>query len=312
MAVFTPVSHPQLSIWLSQWSEGSLEQLSPILSGIENTNYFADTSQGRFILTLFEKLTPAELPYYLGLMHHLARQGLPCPEPRRLSHGDFFAPLQGKPAALVSRLTGASCLAPTLTQCAHLGLMLAKLHQAGSSYALTQPNPRGKPWRESSAATVRHFLPPTQQARLDQALQATTDFDPQLPHGPIHGDLFRDNVLFDGENVSGLIDFYFAGEDNWIYDLAIVVNDWCLTPDAHIDHERAITLVSAYTGQRPVLIEEQQRWPHILLSAALRFWLSRLQDFHLPRASELLQPHDPQWFETLVTHHLTQPQPWPC
>ncbi len=312
MAVFTPVSPIELSHWLSDHQAGSLLTLTPIASGIENTNYFVDTSSGHHVLTLFEKLGPAELPYYLGLMQHLAQQGLPCPKPLPLSHNALFSPLKGKPAALVSRLRGSSVIAPTLGQCEQIGKVLAQMHLAGATYTLHQENPRGTPWIQSTARQLSHLLDSGQQQRLSQALTIAPSFDPTLPHGPIHGDLFRDNVLFEGEHVSGLIDFYFAGDDNWIYDLAIVVNDWCMTPEARLDATRVTALVGAYRANRPVQPTEQATWSSQLTRAALRFWLSRLHDLHQPRASQLLQPHDPAWFDNVLSHHLEQPPSWPC
>lgn len=312
MAVFTPVSSVELSRWLSTHRLGELLSLTPIASGIENTNYFVETSMGHSVLTLFEKLSPSELPYYLGLMQHLAQHGLPCPSPRLLGEGRLCSVLNGKPAALVSRLQGSSCPNPSPSQCAHLGTVLARLHLAAATYERPMANPRGASWRQITAKQIQPLLNPAQQHQLQTALAVAPDFDLNLPHGPIHGDLFRDNVLFDGDSVSGLIDFYFAGMDNWLYDLAIVANDWCMGPDARLDKLRLQTLVSAYTKARPVEQAEQAAWPGLLVSAALRFWLSRLQDLHQPRSSELLLPHDPTWFEAILRHHLEQSPSWPC
>ncbi len=311
MAVFTPVSSTELSLWLSEYNMGPLESLDPILSGIENTNYFVQVPQGRFVLTLFEKLSTEELPYYLGLMHHLASCGLPCPQPQVATSGSFIHPLKGKPATLVSRLAGTSCFAPNQKQCANLGDMLGQLHRLAQSYPLAQANPRGEDWRRQIATHVRSYLNSEQQARLDLAMVNAMTFEATLPHGPVHADLFRDNVLFCNDTVSGLIDFYFAGQDNWIYDLAIVANDWCITPQHRLDPDRLRALLTAYTQQRPVQSSEQVLWPRALLAASLRFWLSRLHDLHQPRSSTLLKPHDPTWFENIVAQHLESPPSWP-
>ncbi|MDE2624258.1 MAG: homoserine kinase [Betaproteobacteria bacterium] len=312
MAVFTPVSRDELNAWLTRYDVGPLLEQNAIAAGIENTNYFVTTAQGRFVLTLFEKLQPSELPYYLGLMDHLARRGVPCPRPITDQHGQFFSTLCGKPASLVTRLTGQSQMAPGLSHCSVFGDLVATLHREAADYPGSLPNPRGPSWWVATAARVRPFLNAQQNAVLDEelAFQSRHRSD-NLPRGAIHADLFRDNVLFDGERVGGVIDFYFAGTDAWLYDLAIVVNDWCMTPQATLDPLRAQALVEAYNARRPVTATEQAAWPVMLRAGALRFWLSRLFDLHLPRPGEIIHPHDPTWFERILHHHIHSPSVWP-
>ncbi|MBW8073081.1 MAG: homoserine kinase [Ferrovum sp.] len=311
MAVFTTVSPEELSLWLEHYPVGTLQDLVPIAAGIENTNYFVHTSTGRYVLTLFEKLQPQELPYYLGLMNHLAAQGLPCPAPLLNQQRQFHTLLKGKPTSLVTRLNGQSQTHPTVDHCIALGHMVAHLHQAALTFEGVQGNPRGQDWRIQTSREIRPFLTTSQQALLDHALIQAVPFDSALPQGPVHADLFRDNVLFEGERISGLIDFYFAGTDSWVYDLAIVANDWCMTPQACLDPLRLSALLGAYHEKRPLASEEVQHWPRMLVTAALRFWLSRLHDQHQPRIGSLLNPHDPAWFERILTHHLEQPCPCP-
>ncbi|MDE2342514.1 MAG: homoserine kinase [Betaproteobacteria bacterium] len=312
MAVFTPVSHDDLSAWLTRYDVGQLLEQNAIAAGIENTNYFVTTTQGRFVLTLFEKLQPSELPYYLGLMDHLARRGIPCPRPIPDQNGQFFDMLCGKPASLVTRLSGQSQMSPGAAHCAVFGDLVATLHKEAADYAGSLHNPRGPAWWVATAARVRPFLNEQQNALLDrelayQSLHRSDD----LPRGAIHADLFRDNVLFDGERVGGVIDFYFAGTDAWLYDLAIVVNDWCMTAQASLDPQRVQALVGAYNARRPVTATERAAWPVMLRAGALRFWLSRLFDLHLPRPGEIIHPHDPTWFERILHHHVHNPSPWP-
>ncbi|NDU92953.1 MAG: homoserine kinase [Ferrovum sp.] len=312
MAVFTPVSREVLSQWLTQYAVGSLQEQTAIAAGIENTNYFVTTDQGRFVLTLFEKLQPAELPYYLNLMDHLAQRDIPCPRPIPDQQGRFFRMLCGKPASLVTRLSGQSQMAPTPDHCRIFGDQVARLHLAAADYPAHLPNPRGPSWWLTAAAKVRPFLNATQNDLLTQELvfQTTHRFD-ALPRGAVHADLFRDNVLFDGARVGGVIDFYFAGTDAWLYDLAIVVNDWCVTPEAMLDPARVQALVGAYHARRAVSAVEQAVWPVMLRAGALRFWLSRLFDLHQPRPGEVIHPHDPTWFERILYHHVKNPSPWP-
>jgi homoserine kinase type II len=229
MAVFTPVSPADLTPWITQFDLGNPIALEGISSGIENTNYFLDTERGHFVLTLFEKLTPAELPFYLGLMGHLADAGLPCPAPARNRSGALFAPLKGKPASVVTRLAGHSAMQPNVGHCRAMGEMTARLHLAASDYPPDQDNPRGPHWWARTAPQVLPFLPPAEQAMLRDEL--ATQFSHRLdalPRGVVHADLFRDNVLFNGGEIGGVIDFYFAGADVWLFDLAVVVNDWAI------------------------------------------------------------------------------------
>ncbi len=305
MAVFTRVTEAELSVWLGDYSLGQLLELQGIASGIENTNYFVTTSTGRFVLTLFEKLTAAELPFYLNLMAHLARHGIPCPAPVANRHNRFLGELNGKPACIVSRLAGKSLLHPDAEHCAAVGAMLGQMHVAGQSFADGMGNPRGAAWRRDAAAQVRRFLTPQDAVLLDAELafheQHVLD---DLPQGVVHADLFRDNVLFDGARVGGLIDFYFACRDALLYDVAITVNDWCVHPDGSVDAVRARALLDAYGGVRAFSAREKELWPVALRAAALRFWLSRLYDKHLPRDGEMVHVHDPEQFKRILQQHI--------
>ena len=304
MAVFTPVGIAELNPWLAQFGLPEAHALEGIPSGIENTNYFVGAGQGAYVLTLFEKLTPGELPFYLGLMDHLAQAGLPCPSPARTASGALFAPLNGKPASLVSRLRGRSVMEPDETHCAAIGAITAQLHLAAADYPATQDNPRGPRWWARTAPQVLPVMPAAEQALLDDELsvQLSHRLDP-LPRGVVHADLFRDNVLFEGTRVGGVIDFYFAGADAWLFDLAVVVNDWGIDPQAQYHPARCQALLDAYQAVRPLTAAEKRCWPVMLRAAALRFWLSRLYDLHLPRAGELIHPHDPSRFRDVLNLH---------
>jgi len=305
MSVFTTVSEPELINWLRDYSLGQLLELQGIASGIENTNYFVTTSNGRFVLTLFEKLSADELPFYLNLMSHLARHGIPCPSPVANRHNQFLGALNGKPACIVSRLSGKSTTAPNHAQCAAIGAMLGQMHIAGQSFSQIMPNPRGSAWRAATAPQVRPFLDAAQAALLDSeiALHARQNWA-TLPQGVIHADLFRDNVLMEENRVGGLIDFYFACSDALLYDVAITVNDWCMSADGMLDAACAQTYLRAYHSVRPLQESERNAWPLMLRMAALRFWLSRLFDMHLPRDGELIHAHDPRHFELILKNYI--------
>ena len=309
MAVFTSVSEAELTVWLGDYSLGQLLELQGIASGIENTNYFVTTSNGRFVLTLFEILSADELPFYLNLMAHLARHGIPCPNPVANRSNQFLGALKGKPACIVSRLSGKSTSKPNIAQCAAIGAMLGQMHIAGQSFSQIMPNPRGAAWRAATAPQVLPFLDAQQAGLLESevALHAQQDWS-SLPQGVIHADLFRDNVLLDNNRVGGLIDFYFACSDALLYDVAITVNDWCTNTSGILDEAKTQTLLRAYHAERQLQDSELSAWPLLLRVAALRFWLSRLFDKYLPRDGELINAHDPQHFERILRNHIASAQ----
>jgi homoserine kinase type II len=316
LSVFTPVAEDQLAGWLKNYSVGTLVTLAPIASGIENTNYFVTTSQGRYVLTLFERLPAAELPFYLELMAHLARHGIPCPAPVADLADRYLSTLNGKPATLVTRLPGASLENPGVEDCAELGALLARMHLAGRSYGGYLELPRGPKWWRAAAAELRPFLDPARAARLEAELQFQAQHRfAELPRGAVHADLFRDNALFEGGRISGVFDFYFAGVDCFVYDLAVCVNDWCLVDparDRRLHEAKTLALLGAYRALRPLLPAEHAAWPVMLRAAALRFWLSRLHDKHLPRPGELVKVHDPEHFHEMLALRAAPaaPAPW--
>ena len=301
MSVYTSVSHAQLSAWLEHYALGELRELKGIAAGIENTNYFVTTTHGRYVLTIFEKLRPEELPYYLNLMTHLAARRIPCPRPIPDAGGNVLGTLCGKPATLVSRLEGRDVEHPNVRQCALVGDVLGRLHNAGRDYPQSMPNPRGIDWWHGAALEVAPHMPAADAASLAQELQFQSlhRFE-DLPRGPIHADLFRDNVLFDGDAIGGIIDFYFACNDALLYDLAITVNDWCIDAGGALDAARTSALLAAYRAVRPVTPPERSAWPVMLRAGALRFWISRLFDLHCPRPGELTFAKDPAHFQRVL------------
>lgn len=308
MSVFTKVDPDELSTWLKGYSVGHLTDLRGILAGIENTNYFVTTTQGRYVLTLFEKLRPVELPFYLNLMAHLSGHGLPCPKPIASLDEQYLGELNGKPAALVTCLDGAPVTAPTADHCARVGEVLADLHLAGQRYPGHLDNLRGPKWWTATAPALLPFLDDANRAMLldEVAFQASHRLD-ALPKGVVHADLFRDNVLFHGDRIGGVIDFYFACVDVLLYDVAITVNDWCIDDDGVLDPVRTGALLEAYRSTRDFTGAEIDAWPAMLRAGALRFWVSRLYDYHLPRPGELTHAHDPSRFERILRRHREHP-----
>jgi homoserine kinase type II len=313
MSVYTPVSAADLDAWLPRYAVGGLAEITPIASGIENTNYFVTTERGRYVLTLYERLPASELPFYLNLMAHLSRSGCEVPAPIPDRTGALFSLLNGKPASLVERIDGVPVEAPDPMHCAKVGAALARLHLASQTYRPRLTNRRGPAWWRTAARAVKPYLSPSQAALLDAEIKFQTGFGRvKLEKGAIHGDLFCDNVLFDGDRVAGIIDFGFAATDFFAYDLAITVNDWCVdAAGAPLDPSLLLAMVQAYDAIRPMSAEEREAWPSLLRAAALRFWLSRLYDLHLPRPGELTHAHDPAHFERILRARVEAPSSWP-
>jgi len=317
MAVYTEVSFDEAALLVARLGLGTLNALTGIRSGIENTNYFADTDRGSYVLTLFERLGFDELPFYLELMKHLAERGIPVPGPKADAGGLILHTLQGKPAAIVDRLRGSHRLAPDTAHCASLGAMLAHMHAAAADFALHQPNLRGLPWWIETVPVVRPFLTDAQRELIETELAfqqhlAASPAYATLPRGPIHADLFRDNAMFEttpaGDQLTGLFDFYFAGIDALLFDIAVCLNDWCIDLDTgRLDETRAAVLVAAYSTVRALTPNERRLLPALMRGAALRFWLSRLWDLHLPRDASLLTAHDPAHFERVLRERIAAP-----
>ena len=355
MAVFTRVSEIEMSIWLKQYTLGYLRSITGIPSGIENSNFFIQTSTGEYVLTLFERLGSNELPFYLGLTTHLSKRGILCPAPIPDKQGNLFSFLNGKPAAIVPRLSGVCTFNPNRPQRKIVAENLARMHQAGKDYILKQDNPRGHAWRHWAADKVMPYLSDKQKDLLLDELVYQDRYQERiqnLPSGHIHADLFRDNVLFhnpcfstdspsshqiiDGEKeastessqLGGFIDFYFSGWDCFIFDIAVCVNDWCLTQSTVsennfpkttlvdednedvIDQEEINQFLLVYHQIRPLSEEEHELWTVILRAASLRFWLSRLYDFYLPRPSQMVSAHDPNHLEKILIYHRNRASSW--
>ncbi len=315
MAVFTKVTRSEAAGLMRKLGLGELTALQGCSGGIENTNYFVTTQNDgvvrEHVLTLFERLTFEQLPFYLHLMKHLATKGIPVPDPAADARGQILHKLKNKPAAVVNKLSGRSQLAPQPVHCAAVGGMLARMHLAGQDYDRQQPNLRGLDWWNETVPVVLPHLTESQAAliRSELAYQnhvAASAAYSALPGGPVHADLFRDNVMFEGDTLTGFFDFYFAGCDSFLFDLAVCLNDWCIDLPTGVHHtERAQAMVAAYQQVRPLTGVERELLPAMLRAGALRFWTSRLWDWHLPREASMLQPHDPTHFERVLRERAT-------
>jgi len=294
MSVYTNISAPELEAFLRRYQVGVLFDYTGIAAGIENTNYFVTTDQGRFVLTLFERTPAEELQYCLELMAFLADHAIPSAHPLANNAGEYLQHFKGKPAALVQRLDGASVANPDREHCRAIGATIGRMHQITMTYQATRDNDRGVEWQVNTAALIRDRLSSTEQTLLDIELDFLRHYDFKcLPQAAIHADLFRDNALFEGHTLTGLIDFYYAHIGPLIYDLAVTVSDWCFDAHGSFDTDRARAMVQAYAAQRTVIKREVNAWLACLRAAGLRFWLSRLKDQNFPRDGEITHIKDP-------------------
>ncbi len=327
MAVFTEVTRDEVAAFIAPLAVGKLTALRGIQAGIENSNFFVDTQDDKgtarhWVLTIFERLTFDQLPFYLELMRHLAQRGIPVPMPQADASGALLHRLKDKPAALVDRLPGGHQLAPDADHCAQVGAMLARMHEAGRDFAQAQPNLRGLAWWDATVPLVLPHVSTLQRELLEVELAfqhqvAGSAAYAALPRGPIHADLFRDNVMFEPggsledrghERLCGFFDFYFAGVDTFLFDIAVCLNDWCIDlSSGALAEDRAAAFVAAYESVRPLDGNERRLLPALMRAAALRFWISRLWDYHLPREASILKPHDPSHFERVLSARVASP-----
>ena len=313
MAVYTEVSFDEAFELLQSLDLGPLQSLKPCAGGIENTNYFADTNSGAYVLTLFERLSFEQLPFYLQLMKHLAERGIPVPNPAPDKNGQILHSLKGKPSAVVNKLRGASELVPSQAHCMQVGAMLARMHLAGQDFNVHQPNLRNLHWWNNTLPAILPHVTLEQRSLLlgELAYQnhiAATSAYKALPTGIVHGDLFRDNVMFEGGELTGFFDFYFAGCDKFLFDIGISLNDWCIDlPTGEHDAARANAFLSAYHAVRHLTAQERSLLPAMARAGALRFWISRLWDFYLPREASVLKAHDPTHFERVLRQRVLHP-----
>lgn len=311
MAVFTPLTTTQVQDYLHEYSLGDLISFQGITAGIENTNFFLTTTQGEFVLTIFEVLTFEQLPFYIQLMHHLASKGIKVPMPQRRNDGQLLGKILSKPCSIVTRLLGGYEATPNQTHCALAATIQAHMHLATQDYPIHQPNLRGLSWWQKTYPDIQPFLSKPLNELYQRALteQIKLQNSPEwqvLPESACHCDLFRDNVLFAGTYhtpaMGGVIDFYFAGVDKWIFDVAVAVNDWCIQRDTgEFIRPHVNRWLKEYHRIRPFSDAERAVWPQALRAAALRFWTSRLYDFYLPRSAQTLKPHDPSHFERILS-----------
>lgn len=305
MAVYTEVSDSELEAFLAEYDIGEAESFKGIAEGVENTNYVLTTDKGQYMVTLYEKrVDPKDLPFFLGLMDHLAERGINCPRPIHGRDGNALRRLAGKPAAITSFLQGMWPRRTTVKHCGPVGEALAGLHLAGRDFAIRRPNALSVAgWRPLYDGSRAHI-----DQALDRELGAEIDFfeknwPSDLPAGVIHADLFNDNVFFLHDRLSGLIDFYFACNDFLAYDVAICLNAWCFEPDNAFNATKARALLQGYDKVRPLGDAERLALPMLARGSALRFMLTRLYDWVHTPAGALVKRKDPNEYLAKLRFH---------
>ena len=310
MAVYTNVSDEQLSAFLSEYDIGEAVAFKGIAEGVENSNYYLETTTGRYILTLFEKrANPEDLPYFIALKQHLAANGFSCPLPVAAKDGTALRTLAGRPAVIVSFLQGLSPRAPNALHCRELGMGLAQLHDAARDFEQVRNNDLGPAgwlalWkgRSANAEALQSGLADKIDADLS-AIQAAASVSDALPRGTIHADLFPDNAFFLGDRFTGAIDFYFACTDALAYDLAICLNAWAFEPDGAFNFSKGANLIAGYQSVRALSEDEKRAFPVLCRGAALRFFLTRLVDWTDTPADALVKPKDPLDYAERLRFH---------
>jgi homoserine kinase type II len=307
MAVYTEVSFEELDQLLAQYDIGEALSFKGIAEGIENSNFYLQTDRGAFILTLYEKRVAAEdLPFFLGLMEHLAGRGVHCPLPVKTRDGRSLVSLNRRNAAIVTFLTGIALRRPDVAHCAAGGTALAGLHKMGEDFALRRANALGpKGWRPLAEAihdadTIEDGLTALIHGSLENLVGG---WPAGLPSGVIHADFFPDNVLFVGNEVGGVIDFYFACNDFYAYDLAVMLNSWCFELDGSYNITKGQAVIQAYKAARPLGEAEVDALPLLMRGAALRFLLTRTYDWLNPDPNALVRPKDPREYSKKLRFH---------
>ncbi|MCG8435839.1 MAG: homoserine kinase [Gammaproteobacteria bacterium] len=281
--------------------------LAGIEGGVENSNYYLETDAGVYVLTIFERQSPEAAQFGLSFMNFLASGHFPVPRLIETKDNAITSSFQDKPVAIVSCMPGSHAQEPGVSQCAEVGTLLGRMHRAAENFSGARKSSFDSQWRQDTAAAVTVKLTDEQKRLLEQALRACTFPDEEaLPDGVIHGDVFRDNVLFERGAISGIVDFYYAASGAFVYDLAIAINDWCSDAGGELDMDRVVAMCNAYQGERVLTKSEHDVLDQMLVLGAVRFWLSRLHDHYFPRSGEKPLIKDPKEFELRLANRLNR------
>jgi len=301
MAVYTSINSSDLNDWIEKFNFKDLVNFKGISSGVTNSNYLIQMAHSNYILTIFEHNNIEELPFYIDLMTYLAKENFLCPRPIENKNGQALGLLKEKPALMVSFLDGKEKVIRSPKSCYLVGQYLAKLHLTANNFPQLNKNTRGLDWVSDMYLNLKKYLSLEDQGILELEINYHKEMDKvELPEGIIHGDLFKDNVLFLNDKVSGFIDFYYACNEKFIYDIAIAINDWCIDQDGQINKSMFLEFIKGYRSERKLTDNEQEYLNVSLRLAALRFWLSRLEDFYNAKEGEITSIKDPKHFKDIL------------
>jgi len=301
MAVYTSINSSDLNDWIEKFNFKDLVNFKGISSGVTNSNYLIQMAHSNYILTIFEHNNIEELPFYIDLMTYLAKENFLCPRPIENKNGQALGLLKEKPALMVSFLDGKEKVIRSPKSCYLVGQYLAKLHLTANNFPQLNKNTRGLDWVSDMYLNLKKYLSLEDQGILELEINYHKEMDKvELPEGIIHGDLFKDNVLFLNDKVSGFIDFYYACNEKFIYDIAIAINDWCIDQDGQINKSMFLEFIKGYQSERKFTDNEQEYLNVALRLAALRFWLSRLEDFYNAKEGEITSIKDPKHFKDIL------------
>ena len=304
MSVYTSIEQHELVELLTHYDIGPLVNFQGISAGIENTNYFVDTSSGRFVLTLFEELSADELPYFMNVMAFLAEHDFPSAHPVARNDGHYLGQFKNKPTAIVHCLAGQELETPELVHAQALGDKLGYMHQVGLAFSDKRINSRGPHWWRQTINRINNHLTPEDAGLFKQEIDFQLSYSrTRLPRGLIHADLFKDNALWQNTTLTGIIDFYYACDDALLYDIAVTANAWFTNSDGSLNPQLCSAFLTAYHLQRPLTDLEHEAWPVMLRAAALRFWLSRLNDKIFPKDGEMTHIKNPDEFKQILLSH---------
>ena len=301
MAVYTSINSSDLNDWIEKFNFKDLVNFKGISSGVTNSNYLIQMAHSNYILTIFEHNNIEELPFYIDLMTYLAKENFLCPRPIENKNGQALGLLKEKPALMVSFLDGKEKVIRSPKSCYLVGQYLATLHLTANNFPQLNKNTRGLDWVSDMYLNLKKYLSLEDQGILELEINYHKEMDKvELPEGIIHGDLFKDNVLFLNDKVSGFIDFYYACNEKFIYDIAIAINDWCIDQDGQINKSMFLEFIKGYRSERKLTDNEQEYLNVALRLAALRFWLSRLEDFYNAKEGEITSIKDPKHFKDIL------------
>tara|TARA_B100001057_G_scaffold218596_1_gene218734 strand:- start:6285 stop:7229 length:945 start_codon:yes stop_codon:yes gene_type:complete len=306
MSVYTKITKDALTDHLRNYSIGKVKGFEGISDGIENTNYLLLTEKGEYIFTIFENLDKERVDEYLNFMNYLNNADFRCAHVELTNSNELSIAVLNKPSAIIEKLEGKSILDADVNHCHQIGQLLSEFHNKGSSFSISLKDSRDLQWKINTNSKLSEAITKSQKKLIEKAIELNKSFEKiELPVGKIHADLFKDNVLFNNNRISGMIDFYYSCDGSFLYDIGVVVNDWCINKDGSVNQNKLVEFTNGYQKNRKLSNQEKDSFAKALCSAALRFYLSRLHDLHFPKIGEMTHIKDPSIFENILSDRIS-------